>query len=349
MNLEKIMNDRQTVFRLDHVSKVFSDGKNETKALDDINLEIKKGDIFGIIGMSGAGKSTLVRTLNRLEDVTDGTVYFNGRDLTALTPSELRRIRQSIGMIFQNFNLLMQKTVLKNVMMALKVAGAPKSEQISKARKMLEIVGLADKEDAYPAQLSGGQKQRVAIARAMSTDPEVLLCDEATSALDPKITNEILDLLQKINREMGVTIIIITHEMKVVEKICTKVAVINHGRLEETGSVQDIFTKPSSETGRQLVYPEADQINPFDYTGKRLIRIAFDGHSASEPILANVIQKTGYSINILEANTSSINGQAFGQMIAELPGPEDADEKIIASLREDGVSIAGVQAEGVQQ
>lgn len=341
------MSDRQTVFRLEHVSKVFSDGKNEVKALDDINLEIEKGDIFGIIGMSGAGKSTLVRTLNRLEDVSDGAVYFNGKDLKTLPAADLRKERQSIGMIFQGFNLLMQKSVIKNVMMALKVAGAPKERQIEKAREMLEIVGLADKADAYPAQLSGGQKQRVAIARALSTDPDVLLCDEATSALDPKITGEILDLLQKINREMGVTIVIITHEMKVVEKICTKVAIINHGHLEEVGSVQDIFTNPQSDVGRQLVYPEGtDEINPFDFTGRRLIRIAFDGHRANEPILANVIQRTGYSINILEANTSSINGQAFGQMIAELPGPDEADEKIIASLRKDGVSITEVTEKG---
>lgn len=340
------MSENNTVFRLDHVSKIFESGGRKLKALDDINLEVKRGDIYGIIGMSGAGKSTLVRTLNRLESVSEGSVYFNGRDLSSLPDSELRKERQSIGMIFQGFNLLMQKSVLKNVMMPLKIAKVPKEQREDKARSMLDIVGLADKADAYPAQLSGGQRQRVAVARALSTDPEVLLCDEATSALDPKITGEILDLLQRINRELGVTIVIITHEMSVVEKICNKVAVIDHGRLAETGSVTDFFSSPKSDIGRQLVFPDEEQENPFDSTDKRCVRVVFDGNSSSEPVIANIVEETGLKPNILAANTRSIDGEAYGQMIFELPGPDEADEKIISYLRKHGMTISEIIRKG---
>ncbi len=342
------MGETQTIFRLEHVSKTFPGSAGDVKALDDINLEINRGDIFGIIGMSGAGKSTLVRTLNRLEDVTEGRVLFDGTDLSSLTAAELRKRRQSIGMIFQSFNLLMQKSVLKNVMMPLKISGASKEEQVAKSTEMLRIVGLEDKADAYPAQLSGGQRQRVAIARALSTNPEVLLCDEATSALDPKITGEILDLLQKINQELGVTIVIITHEMSVVEKICTKVAIIDQGRLAETGKVEDIFTAPSSDVGRELVYPSVSQINPFDMTDRRCVRLAFDGHKASESIIADLVRDTGESINILSANTQSIGGQAFGQMILELPLENEKAENVLSYLTARGLSIAEVNRKGEQ-
>ncbi|MBO4426358.1 MAG: ATP-binding cassette domain-containing protein, partial [Clostridiales bacterium] len=235
------------VFELTNVSKTYKNDGKEFEALKDVSLDVQEGEIFGIIGMSGAGKSTLVRTLNRLEDVSKGSVKFFGKDLAELKAGELREVRHSISMIFQGFNLVNQRTVLSNVEQPLKIAGVPRKERKKKALQMLEIVGLLDKKDVFPARLSGGQKQRVAIARALAADPKVLLCDEATSALDPKITGEILDLLKKINEERKLTIVIITHEMSVVEKICDRVAIIDDGELAEVGYVADVFSNPQSK------------------------------------------------------------------------------------------------------
>ena len=240
------MTEGKDIYRLNNVTKIFKDRNTEVTALKDVSFEIKEGEIFGIIGMSGAGKSTLVRTLNRLEEVTSGEVVFDGKALGELKPKELRQTRKDIAMIFQSFNLLTQKNVLSNVELPLKLAGADKETRRKKALETLRIVGLEEKAKAYPAQLSGGQKQRVAIARALAMNPRVLLCDEATSALDPKITAEILELLKEINERIKLTIVIITHEMSVIEKICGRVAIMDRGKLAELGSVKDIFSNPES-------------------------------------------------------------------------------------------------------
>ena len=307
----------EKIFELRNVVKTYKNDGKEFTALKDVSLTVEEGEIFGIIGMSGAGKSTLVRTLNRLEDVTSGEVLFYGKDLASLRSSELRSIRHSISMIFQGFNLLSQRTVIQNVEQSLKIIGTPAKARRQKAREMLEIVGLLDKENEYPARLSGGQKQRVAIARALAADPKVLLCDEATSALDPKITGEILDLLKKINQERKLTIIIITHEMAVVEKICDRVAIIDDGSLAEVGDVKEVFSNPKSGAAKKLVFP-SNPFDPSDPDGK-IVRIVFDGTKANVPFIANLVEETGLKVNILSANTRSVGGIGYGQMIVELP------------------------------
>ena len=331
------------VYKLSNVKKVYKNEGKEFVALDDINLEINEGEIFGIIGMSGAGKSTLVRTLNRLEEVTEGEVSFFGKNLSELSPRELRKTRQSISMIFQGFNLLMQKTVLQNVMIPLKIAGVPRKERKRKALEMLDIVGLSEKQSSYPAQLSGGQRQRVAIARALTVDPKVLLCDEATSALDPKITEEILALLQMINKTRELTVIIITHEMSVVEKICDRVAIIDDGKLAEVGDVKDIFTNPQSDAAKQLVFPNSNEelVSAYDKSeeNSRVIRIAFDGASAREPFIAELVEQTGEKVNILGANTKSVGGIVYGQMVLELPKDKNGQETVLNYFNGKNLSI----------
>ncbi len=331
------------VFKLDRLSKVYKNGGNEFPALEDVSLSVEEGEIFGIIGMSGAGKSTLVRTLNRLEEATGGSVSFYGQDLAGLDQKELRKIRRSIAMIFQGFNLLKQRNVLENVMQPLRIAGVPKRQRIEKAREMLKVVGLDGKEKEYPSRLSGGQQQRVAIARALAADPKVLLCDEATSALDPSMTAEILQLLKKINEERKLTIVIITHEMAVVEKICDRVAIIDKGRLAELGEVKEIFRRPKSEAARKLVFPS----NPYDPSNKhsRIIRIVFDGLEASKPFIADLVEKTGLKVNILSANTKSVGGIGYGQMVLELPDGKDDQERIIDFFRTGGLSVQEVERE----
>ncbi len=313
------MADTKPIYQLNNVTKVFKDKTSEVRAVDDISLEIKEGEIFGIIGMSGAGKSTLVRMLNRLEDVTSGEVVFDGKVLGNLNPKETRATRKQIAMIFQNFNLLSQKTVLANVEIPLKLVGVSKAQRREKALEMLKIVGLEEKAKAYPAQLSGGQKQRVAIARALVMNPRVLLCDEATSALDPKITEEILNLLKDINERLKLTVVIITHEMDVIEKICHRVAIVDHGKLAEIGDVKDVFSNPKSEAAKHLILPTVTGDNPFDMTIKKCYRIVFDGRAATEPVIANLVKETGESVNILSANTRSVGGIGYGQMIVEFP------------------------------
>ena len=340
------MAERTAVYELKGVSKVFRNEGKDFKASDDINLEIYEGEIFGIIGMSGAGKSTLVRTLNRLEEVTDGSVSFFGTDIGGLKPSELRKIRRSISMIFQSFNLLNQKTVLENVMLPLKIARVGRKERKNKALEMLKVVGLEEKANNYPAQLSGGQRQRVAIARALTVDPKVLLCDEATSALDPKITEEILTLLQEINKTRGLTVIIITHEMSVVEKICDRVAIIDHGNVAEVGDVKEIFTAPKSDAAKSLVFPQnVDQIQD-NIEGSRpdstLIRVVFDGHSANEPLIAGLAVETGQKVNILSANTKSVGGIGYGQMVLELPEKKEDQDTVLNYFISKGLSVAAV-------
>lgn len=342
------MAEKTAVFELDNVTKIYKNEGKEFTALKSVNLEIFEGEIFGIIGMSGAGKSTLVRTLNRLEDVSEGEVRFYGEDIGKLKASELRKVRQSISMIFQGFNLLMQKTVLENVMLPLRIAGVSRSERKKKALEMLKVVGLEDKKKSFPSQLSGGQRQRVAIARALTNDPKVLLCDEATSALDPKITEEILELLQEINRTRGLTVVIITHEMSVVEKICDRVAIVDEGRIAEVGNVTDIFANPKSDAAKNLVLPKVgeDGINSFelsDETGS-VVRIVFDGQSANRPFISDLVEDTGRKVNILSANTRSVSGVVYGQMVVELPEKEEDQKVVLKYFKENGLSIQEVKA-----
>ena len=328
------------VFDLKNIYKTYKNDGKEFTALKDVSLSINEGEIFGIIGMSGAGKSTLVRTLNRLEEVTSGTVSFYGRDLASLKARELREVRHSISMIFQGFNLVNQRTVIQNVEQSLRIIGTPRAVRREKAKQMLEVVGLSEKANEFPARLSGGQKQRVAIARALAVDPKVLLCDEATSALDPKITGEILDLLKKINEERMLTIVIITHEMSVVEKICDRVAIIDDGNLAEIGDVKDVFSNPQSRAAKKLVFPS----NPFDPSDEKgqLIRIVFDGTQSNVPFIANLVEQTGLKVNILSANTRSVGGIGYGQMIIEPPKLAKERQTVIDFFKKGGLSVSEV-------
>lgn len=313
------------MYRLLNVSKTFTDKDNTVKAVNDVSLTIEKGSIHGIIGFSGAGKSTLVRCLNLLEVPDSGKVIFNGKDLTTLKGKELRKNRQKIGMIFQSFNLLAQRTVLGNICYPLEIAGVSKKEAAVKAKKLLEMVGIADKAKSYPSKLSGGQKQRVAIARALATDPDVLLCDEATSALDPITTTSILELLKSINKELGVTIVVITHEMKVVKQICDTVSVMSDGNIVEQGKVKDIFMNPHSDITKKLVINNLE-CNVED--NRKYLRIVFEGQSAFEPIISSLTLECNEMVNILGANTENIGGRAYGQMLIELPNNEESVQKI---------------------
>ena len=315
------------MIELKHISKVFPTADGDLRALNDINLTIGDGDVFGIVGMSGAGKSTLVRCINLLERPTQGQVVIDGRDLCAMPEKELIRQRRSIAMIFQQFNLLMQRTCLKNICFPMEIAGVKRAEAERRAREYLNIVGLPDKADAYPAQLSGGQKQRIAIARALASDPKILLCDEATSALDPKTTRDILRLVKDINQRLGITVVVITHEMAVVEEICTHVAILDHGVLQETGTVEEIFSNPQTEAGRRLVYPDGvilDQLR-----AANVIRIAFNGGTSYDPLIASLAIDCGVKANILGADTRNVNGQAFGTMLLGLP---DDPEQIAKAM-----------------
>ncbi len=322
----------ETMIQVKDVSKTFVGKENTVEALKGINLEIHKGEIYGIIGMSGAGKSTLVRCLNFLEKPTEGTVIVEGKDLSSLPDKELRLVRTQIAMIFQHFNLLMQRTVLDNICFPLVIIGQKKKEAREKAKELLEIVGLSEKAGAYPAQLSGGQKQRVAIARALATNPKILLCDEATSALDPTTTKSILALLKDINVKYGITIVIITHEMAVVQEICTHVAIIDGGSLAETGTVEEVFARPRSAAAKRLVFQNGG--NYEEMKGKHCIRIVFKENSSFEPVIANMVLECKTPVNILLADTKDIGGVAHGQMILQLPEDRITAGKMITYLKE---------------
>lgn len=314
------------MIELKSLSKVYNGSAGEVVAIKDINLTIEDGDIFGIIGLSGAGKSTLIRCVNFLEKPTSGQVIFDGTDLGAISKKELLKQRQKMSMIFQNFNLLSQRTALDNICYPLEIAGVSKKEARERAKELLKVVGLEDKAKAYPVQLSGGQKQRVAIARALATNPSVLLCDEATNALDPNTTAQILSLLKEINEKMGVTIIVITHEMKVIEQICNKVAVIDKSRIVEEGPVKEVFTSPKSQIAKQLILPKNEGVPEAE--GFRCLRLVFDGTSAFEPVISSLSRDLDINVNILGANTKNIEGVAYGQMLIQLPEDKEMEEKI---------------------
>ena len=319
------------MIEIKELCKVFPGEQGPFTALDHVNITVHDGEIYGVIGMSGAGKSTLVRCINLLERPTEGAVLIDGEDMTALSPKALREKRRSISMIFQQFNLLMQRTCLKNICFPMEIAGVPAARAKKRALELLDIVGLPDKADAYPAQLSGGQKQRIAIARALASDPKVLLCDEATSALDPTTTRSILKLIQDINQRLGITVIVITHEMAVVEEICTHVAILDHGRVMEQGAVEEIFSNPKTEAGRKLVYPDGVILDPVKTS--RVVRIAFNGGSSYEPLIASLAIDCGVKVNILGADTKNINGKAFGTMLIGLPEDNAEAAKAIAYIK----------------
>ena len=338
------------IIEVKNLSKRFALADREVTALSNINLDIEEGDIYGIIGLSGAGKSTLVRCLNFLELPTEGTVSIEGRELGRLSAGELRRERTRISMIFQSYNLLMQKNVLDNICFPLTIHGVSRKEARAKAMELLATVDLEDKAKAYPAQLSGGQRQRVAIARALASDPKILLCDEATSALDPKTTNSILQLLREINQKLGITIVIITHQMSVVQEICRHVAIIDEGQIAEKGEVEEIFNHPKSRAAKLLIIEGKDPEAWTDGPGRtreelkadRKIRIVFSGNSSYEPVISNMILTTGYAVNILLADTRDVGGVAKGQMVLGLPEEEEAQAAIISYLREHGLAVEEV-------
>ena len=325
------------MIELKNLSKVYKTSEKEIVALDGINLTIQDGEIFGIIGLSGAGKSTLVRCINLLERPTGGEVIIDGKSLTELPRRELLKLRQQIGMIFQGFNLLEQRNVIKNICFPLEISGTPKAEAKKRAEELLRVVGLSDKAASYPSQLSGGQKQRVAIARALATNPRYLLCDEATSALDPNTTRSILELLREINKTLGVTIIVITHEMKVIDQICDRVAVIDKSCIAEEGRVADVFTSPKSDIARELVLPqERPVLEPT--TGGRKVRIIFNGENTQKPVISEMILACRVPVNVLFADTKSVEGAAYGHMIFELPNDEHDAEKVISWLKNSGLT-----------
>jgi D-methionine transport system ATP-binding protein len=325
------------IIQINGLRKIFSDGINTVIALDGISLDIREGEIFGIIGLSGAGKSTLVRCINLLEIPTEGSVIVDGRDMALLNETELLEARRKIGMIFQSFNLLQQRTALENVCFPLEIAGVRKEEARTRAKALLETVGLGNRIEAYPSQLSGGMQQRVAIARALANEPKVLLCDEATSALDPKTTLQILELLQKINKELGVTIVVITHEMKVIERICSRVAILADSKVVEGGEVSEVFRHPKTPAARQLIFPQGEKIDTF-HGGKRLLRLAFDGTTTDQPIVANMVLSCGEAVSILAADTKVIEGKTVGQMVLQLPENEAAAERMLAYLDQENIS-----------
>ena len=337
----------EPIISLKDVNKKFDTRGGVVHALKDINLDIQPGDAQGIIGLSGAGKSTLVRCINLLEEPTEGKVLFDGKTLTSLSRKELNIERRKMAMIFQQFNLLMQRDAIGNICFPLEIAGVPKAEARKKAMELLKIVDLEDRAHSYPSQLSGGQKQRVAIARALATDPKVLLCDEATSALDPKTTRAILELLRKINRELGITLVVITHEMDVIKQVCNNVAIIEKGEIVEKGKVQDVFTKPKSQAAKKLFFPDEREKNTVHRaTTKHRVRLVYDTQNAYEPIVSNMILELKAPINILYANMDVLNDIQKGQMVICLADDAAMAERQKQYLRDHKVEFTEIEQEG---
>ena len=323
------------------------------KALNGINLTIEKGEIFGVIGFSGAGKSTLIRCVNFLEKPTGGRVIVDGKDLLTLSPSAIRKVKRNIGMVFQHFNLLHSKTVFANIAMPLVLEGAPKKQIKQRVEELLKFVGLSDKAGAYPDELSGGQKQRVGIARALATQPSILLCDEATSALDPQTTGSILKLLKKINSEYKITILMITHEMSVIRDVCDKVAVIEGGKIIESGTVFDLFSDPQTKTAQNFVHSVLNDSIPDSVKALvqehnpngRLFKINFVGASSGQPLLSKIAKKFDVDINVLFGNITELQGIPFGHLIVELRGKESEIKRAYLHIQQENVSIREVIAD----
>lgn len=321
------------MIEIKNLSKTFETKDGLVEALKDVNIDVRDGDIFGIIGMSGAGKSTLVRCINVLERPTSGSVIIDGEDVSKLAEKELRAVRRKVTMIFQGFNLLMQRTCLKNICFPLELAGVKKAEAETRAKELLEIVGLPDKANAYPSQLSGGQQQRIAIARALATDPKVLLCDEATSALDPKTTQSILALIKEINEKTGITVVVITHQMSVVEQICNRVAILDGGEVAEIGDVGKIFATPQSDAAKRLVFPEGTDGILEPVQGENRIRVVFNGAKATAtPLIAKMAVELGVYANILSASTKGIGEKAYGNMLLGIYGGREQLDKVVNYL-----------------
>ena len=338
------------MIKLEHISKDFGVGPRQIHAVQDVSLSINMGEIFGIIGYSGAGKSTLVRCINLLERPTAGTVTVDGKELTALSPAELRQARKKIGMIFQHFNLMPSRTVFSNVAYPLRGSGLNKKEIADKVHRLLELVGIGDKAEAYPSQLSGGQKQRVAIARALANDPSVLLCDEATSALDPQTTKSILHLLKQLNETLGITVVIITHEMAVVKEICNRVAVMEHGRVVEQGDVFNVFADPQQDITRSFIHTTSNlrkieeliaedspvvRLQP----GELIVRLSYVQRNVSEPLISAVSQKFQVSLNIIFADIAIVQGAPIGGTVAIISGQRQQITKAIEYLIEKNVGV----------
>jgi D-methionine transport system ATP-binding protein len=333
--------ETQAIIEIKNLKKVFKVKDGQVNALDDINLKIGQGEIYGIIGMSGAGKSTLVRCINLLEKPTSGQVFIDKKDISAIEEKELRTVRYSLGMIFQQFNLLSQRTAEQNILFPLEIAGVDKETAKKRTAELLSLVGLADKAKAYPSQLSGGQKQRIAIARALANNPKILLCDEATSALDPSTTKAILKLLKEINEKLGITIVIITHEMSVVEEICTHVAIIDKSHIAEEGTVEEVFRNPQTEIARKMILPERDDVQTD--LADQAYRLVFDEHSSSEAVIAKMVVETKCLVNILHAELQNIEGVSYGQMVVQFGDDDRGRDKAIAYLKANQILVEEVK------
>ncbi len=337
------------MINLKSITKVFKNRFGLFHALDGVDLSINKGEIFGIIGYSGAGKSTLVRMMNLLETPTSGDVVVGDTQLTRLPQRQLRKARRKIGMVFQHFNLLWSRTVADNVALPLEIAGVPKKEHDARVKELLELVGLSDKADAYPSQLSGGQKQRVGIARALANQPDVLLCDEATSALDPKTTDSILDLLKEINRKLGLTVVLITHEMHVIEKICDRVAVMESGRIIEMGEVVEVFSRPKTTTTREFISQVTGAEQLEDEVLRQigpgtLLRCTFLGESANQAVISHLVRDLGVEVTIIQGQIKRLKEIAFGTLYIQVPGDIDVEARTVAYLKKQGVRVDVLQS-----
>lgn len=328
------------MIELKDISKIYKTKNGEITAVKDVNLSINKGEIFGIIGYSGAGKSTMIRLLNGLEKPSSGTVEVNGQQISSISGSKLRQARQKISMIFQHFNLLWSRTVADNIAFPLEIAGVPKTERAQRVKELIDLVGLTGRENAYPSQLSGGQKQRVGIARALANNPEVLLCDEATSALDPETTDAILELLLDINKRLGLTIVLITHEMHVIRKICHRVAVMEAGRVVETGEVLQVFQNPQAEITKNFVMQvsgtkeskESIEQILVNYPTGKIVKLTFIGNKTEQPVISQIIKEFDVAVNIVHGNITQTTSGPYGTLIVQIDGKPDQVEEAFKLL-----------------
>ncbi|MEG2708009.1 MAG: methionine ABC transporter ATP-binding protein [Vagococcus sp.] len=342
-----------SLIKLQNITKKYQTKEKDVLAVDQVDLTIETGEIYGIIGYSGAGKSSLIRLLNNLETPTTGEVIIHDKNISQLKGKELREFRKKIGMIFQHFNLLWSRTVMENIMLPLELSKVPKEKRQKRAQELIELVGLSGRENAYPSELSGGQKQRVGIARALANEPEILLCDEATSALDPQTTNEVLDLLLDINKKLGLTIVLITHEMNVIRKICHKVAVMEQGKVVESGEVLSLFRHPQHEVTERFVRQdtlidreeneEAVEYLLEAYPDGIIVRLLFEGEKANEAIISQAVRKLDVDVNVLQANIKNSNQASFGNMLIQLTGQQSVLDKCLVFFQENGVEIEVMQ------